>query len=162
MQNDRDLYFLEPRAEMVALINDLCTTLEIYSYSRALVGGVALIISILTRPNDHFRETLGPHILMTANPFIHERNLLQSLLALGLLRHGLAPTPWHSSRTGPRYTPSGAPEEQLFDILPRLQEHRSPDPTRAEAQHREHDILPILQDPALARTEAQRRGLDIL
>jgi len=116
VQNDRDLYLLEQRAEMVALINDLCTTLEIYSFSRALVGGVALIILILTRPNDNFRETLGPHTLMTANPFIHERNLLQSLLAAGLLRHGLARTPWHSSGTGPRYTPSGAPEEQHFDI----------------------------------------------
>ena len=123
VQNDRDLHLLEQRAEMVALINDLCTTLETYSYSRALVAGVALIILILTRPNDNFRETLGPQILRTPNPFRQERNLLQSLLAAGILRHGLAPTPWHSSRIGPRCTPSGAPEEKHFDILPRLQEY---------------------------------------
>jgi len=147
---------------MVALINDLCTTLETYSYSRALARGVALIISILTRLNDNFRETLGPHILRTPNPFIQERNLLQSLLAAGLLRHGLEQTDWHSSRTGPRYTPSGAPEEQHFDFLPHLQEYRIPDPARLEGQLRVHDTLPILQDPALARTEAQRKGLDIL
>jgi len=68
---------LEPRAEIVALIIDLCTTLETYRHSRTLVGGVALIILKLTRSNDHFTETLGPNILMTANSFIHERNLLQ-------------------------------------------------------------------------------------
>jgi len=136
--------------------------LATFSFSRALVGGVALIISTLTRPNDNFRETLGPNVLMTANSFTHERNELQSHLAAGLLRHGLAPTPWHSSRTEPWDNPSGAPEEKHFDILPRLQEYRDPVPARTEAYRREHDILPILQDPALARTEAQRRGLDIL
>jgi len=117
VQNDRDPHLSVQRAEMGALINDLCTTLETYSYSRALVGGVALIILILTRTNDNFRETLGPLILRTPNPFRQERSLLQLLLAAGLLRHGLAPTPWHSSRTGPWYTPPGAPEEKHLDIL---------------------------------------------
>jgi len=69
VQNDRDPHLSVQHAEMVALINDLCTTLETYSYSRALVGGVALLILILTRPNDNFRETLGPLILRTPNPF---------------------------------------------------------------------------------------------
>ena len=101
VQDERiDLYLLGPRAEIVILTNDLCTALETFSFSRALVGGVTLIISTLTRPNDHFKETLGPNVLITANSFTHERNALQSLLAAGLLRHGLAPTPWHSSRTG--------------------------------------------------------------
>jgi len=160
VKNDRnDLYPPEPRAELVAL--DLCTALETFNFSRALVGGAALIISILTRPNDHFRETLGPNILVTAHTFLHERNLLQSLLAAGLLRHGLAPTSWNSNRTGPWDIPSEAPEEKLFDILPRLQEHRDPVPARTEAQRREHDFPSIFQDPALARTEAQRTGLYI-
>jgi len=137
VRNDRnDLYPLEPHAELVALTNDLCTALETFSFSRAFVGGAALIISTLTRPNDHFRETLGPNIPATANPFLHERNLLQSLLAVGLLRHGLAPTPWHSSRTGPKDIPSGAPEEKHFDTLPCLQEYRDPVPVRTEAQCR--------------------------
>jgi len=163
VKNERnDLYLLEPRAEIMALTTDLCTALENFGFSRALVGGAALIISTLTRPNDHFRETLGPNILMTANSFTHERNLLQSLLTAGLLRHGQAPTPWHSSRTGPWYISSGALEEKHVDILPRLQEYRAPIPARTEAQRREHDILSILQDPALAWTESQRRGLDIL
>jgi len=160
--NRNDLYLLEPRAEIVALTTDLCTALETFSFSRALVGRVALIISTLTLPIDHFKETLGPNVLMTANSFTHERNELQSHLAAGLLRHGLAPTSWRSSRTGPWDIPSGAPEEKHFDILPRLQEYPDPVHARTEAQRREHDILPILQNPALARTEAQRRGLDIL
>jgi len=109
---------LESRAEIVVLTNDQCAVLETFSFSRALVGGVALIISTLTRPNDYFRETLGPNVLMTANTFTHERNELQSHLAAGLLRHGLEPTPWHSSRTGPWDIPSGTPEEKHFDILP--------------------------------------------
>jgi len=133
----------EPRAEIVALTTDLCTALETFSFSRVLVGGVALIITTLTCPNDHFREMLGPNVLMTATSFTHERNVLQrdnvvywktkrkirsdlqyvlqSHLAAGLLRHGLAPTPWHSSRTGPWDIPSGAPEEKHMDILPHLQ-----------------------------------------
>jgi len=128
-----DLHLLEPRAEIVALTTDLCTTLETFSFSRALVGGVALIISTLTRSNDHFKETLGPNIPMTANSFTHERNVLQSHLAAGLLRHGLVPTPWRSSRTGPWDIPPGAPEEKHSDILPRLQEYRDPAFARTEA-----------------------------
>ena len=92
---------------------------------------------------------------------IHERNALQSLLAAGLLRHGLAPTPWHSSRTGPWDIPSGAPDEYYFDFLARLQDYPDPAPFRTEAQRQEQVILPILQNLALARTEAQRRELDI-
>jgi len=163
VQNESiDLVLLGPHAEIAILTNDLCTALKTFSFSRALVGGVALIISTLTWPNDHFRVTLGPNAPMTADFLIHERNALQSLLAAGLLRHGLAPTPWHSSRTGPWDILSGAPDEYYFDILPRLQDYPDPAPSRTEAQRREHDILPILQNPALARTEAQRRGLDIL
>jgi len=155
VKNDRNgSCLLESRAEIVALTTDLCTALETFTFSRALVGGVALIISTLTRPNDHFRETLGPNVLMTSNSFTHERNELQSYLAAGLLRH--------SSRTGPWDIPSGTPEEKHFDILPRLQEYPDPIPARMEAQRRKHDILPTLKNPALARTEAQHQGLDIL
>ena len=156
VRNERDPHLPVQRAEMVALINDLCTTLETYSYSRALIGGLALIVLILTRPNDNFRETLGPLILRTPNPFKQERILLQSLLVAGILRHGLAPTPWHSSRRGPRHTPSGALEEKHLDILPRLQEYRMPDDARLEGQPRVHDtLLPIFQETALARMGAQ-------
>ena len=146
---------LRPHAELTILTNDLCTALKTFSFSRAMVGGVALIISTLTRPNDHFRVTLGPHAPMTADFLIHKRNALQSLLAAGLSRHGLAPTPWHSSRTGPCNTPLGAPDA-YFDILPRLQDYPDPAPLRTVAQCRTQAILPILQNPALARTEAQR------
>jgi len=163
VKNDRNgLYPLESRAEIVTLTTDLCTALETFSFSRAFVGGLALIISALTRPNDHFRKTLGPNVLMTANSFTHERNKLQSHLAAGLLRHGLEKTPWHCSRMGPTEIPSGTLEEKHFDILPRLHEYPDPFPARTEALCGTHDILPTLQHPALARTVAQHRGLDIL
>jgi len=56
VEKDRnDLHLLEPRAEIVPLTTDLCTALETLSFNRALVGGVALIISTLTCPNDHLR-----------------------------------------------------------------------------------------------------------
>ena len=41
MRNERDPHLSIQHAEMVALITDLCTTLETYRYSRALIGGVA-------------------------------------------------------------------------------------------------------------------------
>ena len=144
---------------MATLTKDLCTTLETFSYSRALIGGVALIVIILTRPNANFRETLGQLYPRTPNPFKQERILLQSLLSAGILRHGLAPTPWHSSRTGPRHIPPGALEEKHIDILPRLQIFRLPVGARLEGQLlRDGDTrLPILQAPALTRTEAEHR-----
>jgi len=147
VQDNGDDPHHKPRTEIVALITDLCTILETFSFSRALVGGVALIISTvaLTRAKDHFKETLGPNIPMTANSFTHERNALQSHLAAGLLRNGLATTPWHSSRTGPWDITPVAPEEKHTDILPRLQEYRDPAHARTEAQRRGHDILQILQ-----------------
>ena len=137
----------EPRTEIVSLVTDLCTILETFSFSRALVGGVASIISTLTHANDHFEETLGPNIPMTANSFTHERNALQSHFAAGLLRHGLALTPWHSSRTEPWDITPETLEEKHTDILPRLLEQgrRDPDQARSEAHRRGHDILQILQ-----------------
>ena len=119
--DDRDPRPLPQQEEMRTLLNDLCTTLKSHSYSRALTGGVAVIILRLTRPNANFRETLGHLPPRTHNPFNQERLLLQTLLSAGILRHGLAPTPWHSSRTGPRYIPHDVPEESYFDILPRFQ-----------------------------------------
>ena len=118
--DNRDPRPFPQREEMTTLLNDLCTTLKTHSYSRALTGGVAVIILILTRPNANFRETLGHLSPRTHNPFNQERLLLQTLLSAGILRHGLAPTPWHSSRTGPRYIPHDVPDESYFDILPRL------------------------------------------
>jgi len=164
VRNERDPQLSAQREEMATLLKDLCTTLEIHSYSRALTGGVALIILTLTRPNTNFRETLGQLYPRTPNPFKQERILLNSLLSAGILRHGLAPTPWHSSRTGPRYIPPGVMDERYIDILPRLQEHRFPDEVRLEDQlFRAGDtLLPILQEPGLERTEAQHRGLDLL
>jgi len=107
--------------QLTNLAGDLEWKVAADRFSRAMVGGVALIISTLTRPNDHFRITLGPYAPSTADFLMHERNALQSLLAAGLSRHGLAPTPWHSSRTGPCNTPLGVPGAH-FDILPRLQD----------------------------------------
>jgi len=124
------------------------------------VGGVALIISILTRPNDPFFVTLGPNTNWShVYPCLHERNELQSLLAAGLSRHGLAPTPWHSSRTGPCNTSPGA-SDTYPDTLPRLTDY--PDPVPPRVASLTQTILPTFQNPPLARTEAQHRGLDIL
>jgi len=50
---------LEPRIVPLEFIADLCTTMDKYSPSRALVGGVASIISLLAHANDHLLETLG-------------------------------------------------------------------------------------------------------
>jgi len=149
---------------MTTLLNDLCTTLKTHSYSRALTSGVAVIILILTRPNANFRETLGLLPPRTHDPFKQERLQLQTLLSAGILRHGLAPTPWHSSRTGPRYIPHDVPEESYFDILPRLQEYRLSHDNRPEDQlFRAGDILPpAIQEIDMKRTEAQHRGLDLL
>jgi len=134
VQKNRNDPHHEPRTEIVALITDLCTILETFSFSRALVGGVASIISTLTHANDHFKETLGPNIPMTANSCTHERNALQSHLAAGLLRHGLAPTPWHSNRTGPWDITPEALEEKHADILPRLLEQGRRDPAQARSE----------------------------
>jgi len=137
----------EPRTVTIELTTDLCTILETFSFSRALVGGVASIISILTYANDPLREKLGPNIPMAANSFTHERSALQSHLTAGLLRHGLAPTPWHSNRTGPWDIATEALQEKHVDNLPRLLEQgrREPAQARSEAQRRGHDILQILQ-----------------
>jgi len=150
---------LGSHAELTLLVCDLYKALKTFGFSRALVGGVALIISTLTRPNDQFLLTLGPHAPMAIDFLMQERNALQSLLAAGLSRHGLAPTPWHSSRAGPCNTSPGA---SYFDTLPRLQDYPDPAPPGTVAPSRTQAILPILQNPTLARTEAQRRGLDIL
>ena len=112
---NRDPRPLPQQEETRILLDDLYTTLKTHSYSRASTGGVAVIILILTRPNANFTETLGGYPPPTI--FNRERLLLQSLLSAGILRHGLAPTPWHSSRTGPRYTPHDAPDDSYFDVL---------------------------------------------
>ena len=88
-----------------------------------------------------------------------KRQALQSLLSAGLSRHGLAPTPWHSSRTGPSIIQPGF-SVTYPDTLPRLTEYPAPAPPSVASQAQ--TILLILQDPPLARTEAQHRGLDIL
>ena len=127
-----------------------------------------MIILMLTRPNPNYRETLGtlggyppPR---THNPFNQERLRLQALLSAAILRHGLAPTPWHSSRTGPLYTSYETPEDCYLDILPRLQEHRLSHNDTPEEQHfREGDNPPpAIQGTDRKRTEAQHRGLDLL
>ena len=100
VRNDRDPRPSAQREEMATLLKDLCTTLETHSYSRALTGGVAVIILIPTRPNTNFRETLGHLYPRTPNPFKQERILLQSLLSAGILRHGLAPTPGTPAEQG--------------------------------------------------------------
>jgi len=152
---------LRPHAELASLSCDLGKALKLFGFSRVLVGGVALIISILTRPNDQSHVTLGPHALTEGNFLMHERNVLQSLLAAGLSRHGISPTPWHSSRTGPCNTPPGATDTYL-DTLPRPQDYPDPIPPRLAPSSRTQTLFPIFHNPPLARAEAQRRGLDIL
>jgi len=100
-QKNEDDPHQEPHTVTIEFTTVLRTILETFSFSRVLVGGVAPIISMLTHTNDHLLETLRPNALVEANPFTHERIALQSHLTAGLLRHGLAPTPWHSNRTGP-------------------------------------------------------------
>ena len=142
------------------LSRDLGEALKRFGFSRAFVGGVALTISILTRPNQPFFVTLGPNTNWSnVYPCIQERYTLQSLLSVGLSRHGLAPTPWHSSRTGPGIIPPGL-SDTYPDTLPRLTEY--PDPVPPRVASLSQTILPIFQDPPLVRTEAQHRGLDIL
>jgi len=157
---DVELMNVGPYLALNLLSRDLGEALKRFGFSRAFVGGVALIISILTRPNEPFFVTLGPNINWShAYPCIQERHELQSLLATGLSRHGLAPTPWHSSRTGPCTIPPGI-SDTFPDTLPRLTEY--PDPVPPRVASLTQTILPIFQDPPLARTEAQHRGLDIL
>jgi len=102
---------------------------------------------MLTHANDHLKESLGPNAPIAANPFTHERSALQSHLTAGLLRHGLAPTPWQSNRTGLWDIAPEALEENHMDILPRLleKERREPAQVRTEAKRRGHNILQILQ-----------------
>jgi len=139
---------------------DLGEALKRFGFNRAFVGGVALTISILTKPNEPFFVTLGPNTNWSdVYPCIQERYTLQSLLAVGLSRHGLAPTPWHSSRTGPDIIPPGL-SDTYPDTLPRLTEY--PDPVPPRVASLSQTILPIFQNPPLVRTEAQHRGLDIL
>jgi len=162
VQNDAtESMKLGPHAVLALLSCDLGKALKLFGFSRALVGGVALIISILTRPNDQSHVTLGPHVLMEVDFLMHERNVLQSLLVAGLSRHGLVPTPLHSSRTGPCNTPPGATDTYL-DTLPRPQDYPDPIPPRLAPSSRTQTLFPIFHNPPLARTEAQRRGLDIL
>ena len=141
-----------PYAELSLLSRDLGEALKLFGFSRAFVGGVALIISILTRPYDLFLITLGPNTRYSMAS-IHERNELQSLLAAGLSRHGLAPTPWHSSRTGPCEPPPGA-SDTYPDTHPRLTV--CPDPVPPRVASLTQTIFPTLQNPPLARTEAPR------
>jgi len=148
---------LGPHTELALLSGDLGEALKVFGFSRALVGGVALIISILTRPNDQSHVTLGPQAPTEGGFLMYERNELQSLLVAGLERHGLAPTPWHFDRTGPGDTPLGTFDAYL-DIVPRPQDYPDPTPPRLAPSSRAQTWL----DPPLARTEAQHRGLDIL
>jgi len=124
-------------------IEALCLTMKTFDFSRALMGGVASIISMLSHANDHLLETTGSNAQRPANPLTHGHMALQSYLAEGLLRHGLLQTPWHSNQTGPWAIGTKTLADTHMDILPRL--------------------LPKgLQEPAQVRTESQRRGYDIL
>ena len=146
-QKDEKHPHLEPRKVTIEFTTVLCTILEAFSFSRALVGGVASIISTLAHTNDHLLKTLGPNTVMEANPFPHGRIALQSHLTASLLRHGLAQTPWHSKRTGPWGIAPEILGENHMDILPRLlkQGHIELAQVRTEAHRRGYDILQILQ-----------------
>jgi len=148
-QKDENEPHQEPRTITIQVITALRTILETFSFSRALVGGVASIISKLTPTNDHLLETSGLNALMETNPFTHGRIVLQSHLADVLLRHGLAQTPWHTNNTGPWAIAQKILEEKNMDILPRLlqQGQQEPAQVRTEAQRRGYDILQILQAP---------------
>jgi len=146
-QKDEKTPHLELRKVTIEFTTVLCMILEAFSFSRALVGGVASIISMLTHTKDHLLETLGPNAVGEANPFPHVRIALHSHLTACLLRHGLAQTPWHSNRTGPWDIAPEILEETHMDILPRLlnQGHIEPAEVRTEAHRRGYDILQILQ-----------------
>jgi len=81
-----------PYPALHLLSRDLGEALKRFGFSRAFVGGVALIISILTRPNEPFFVTLGPNTNWSnVYPCIQERHTLQSLLSVGLSRHDSPP-----------------------------------------------------------------------
>ena len=142
-QKDENKPHQEPRTVTVEDTAALCLTMKKFNFSRALVGAVASIISMLIHTNDHLLETMGPNARMITNPLTYGRMALQSHLAEGLLRHGLLQTPWHTNQTGPWAIGQKTLEGEHMDILPRL--------------------LPTgQQEPAQVRTEAQRRGYDIL
>jgi len=146
-QKDENEPHQDPRIVTIEVTTALCITLDTFNFSKALVGGVTSIISMPTRTNDHLLETLGPHARMKTNPFTHGRIVLQSHLSDGLLRHGLAQTPWHTNKTGPWAIGKKILEEKHMDILPRLlqQGQQEPAQVRTEAQRREYDILQIIQ-----------------
>jgi len=146
-QKDEKHPHLEPRKVTSEFTTALCTILEEFSLSRALVGGVASMISVLARTNDHLLKTLGPNAAREANPFPLERIALQSHLTASLLRHGLAQTPWHSNRTGPWGIAPKILEETHADILPRLLKQGNIElaQERTEAHRRGYEILQILQ-----------------
>jgi len=146
-QKDTSNPHQEPRKVTTKLTVALGRSLETLSFSRALVRGVASIISILTHTNDHLLETLGPNAAMEANPFPLGRAVLQSHLTTCLLRHALAKTPWHSEATGPWGIGPELLDETHMDILPRLQKTGLIEPTqeRTEAHHRGYDILQVPQ-----------------
>ena len=52
-QMDKKHPHLELRKVTIELTTVLCTSLEAFSFSRALVGGVTSIISVLAHTNDH-------------------------------------------------------------------------------------------------------------
>jgi len=144
---DKEDPHLEPRIVPLEFIADLCTTMDKYSPSRALVGGVASIISILAHTNDHLLETLGANSGMEPSPFSIGRQELQSHLTESLLRHGLAQTPWHSDRTGPWGIAPEILGQARMDVLPRMSKRGIIEPaaSRTEAHRRGYDILQILQ-----------------
>ena len=146
-QKDEKHPHLEPRKVTIEFTTALCTILEVFSFSRVLVGGVTLKQSILAHTNHHLLKTLGPNAAMEVNPFPLGRIALQSHLMASLLRHGLAQTPWHSNRTGPWGMAPKILEETHMDILPRLlkQGHIELAQEKTEAHRRGYHIFQILQ-----------------
>jgi len=64
-QKDENEPHQEPITVTIEVTTALCTILETFSFSRALVGGVASIISLLIHTNDHLLEALGPNARKT-------------------------------------------------------------------------------------------------
>jgi len=146
-QKDDNKPHQEPCTVTIEDTAALCLTMDKFNFSRALVEGVASIISMLTHTNELLFETMGPNACMKTNPLTHGRIALQSHLADGLLRHGLLQTPWHTNQTGPWAIGQKILEEKHMDILPRLlqQGQQEPAQVRTEAQRRGYDIFQILQ-----------------
>jgi len=75
-QKDENAPHQHPRIVTMEDIKALRLTMKTFNFSRALIGGVASIISMLTHANDHLLETTGPNAQRLTHPLVHGRMAL--------------------------------------------------------------------------------------